>query len=453
MAQPDPESVGVVEMMRRRARARRDRARAGRLHQRARHVDAARRRRRDAGDQGGLRRPRVRARRVVDEVGDRPLLRRGGRDRGDDVRARGPRRRAAADDQLRAPRSRSATSTTCRTRRARREVDVALSNAMGLGGHNGCVLVGRVDSTTPRRRHARRSAANRARRRPRRAPRRPAGRTGSGSRSTRIPAAFALRMPLCESSTAAQRGRVDAEPPRRLEVDVRRRLAARDLLGRDRRGEEAARAPPARAPRRSAAGSTTTRRRAASAPRAARPPRRAPGDQRQPLAVPRLHAPHDLVGDLLRLLGHAELVVHVPRPLERAHPHHRPLRLVVVAAAALARAAPRAPRPRAPPSGSARRPGRRRRRRSRGVVLARRRRRARGARRPELDRETSPTKNVWSPASCSRDDAALEPAERAFEQRRRLPLARDSIPVPVRDRRHAAREVLRERRPGRRRAG
>ncbi|MDX6441696.1 MAG: hypothetical protein QOE43_1425, partial [Gaiellaceae bacterium] len=24
-------------------------------------------------------------------------------------------------------------------------IDVALSNAMGLGGHNGCVLVGRVD--------------------------------------------------------------------------------------------------------------------------------------------------------------------------------------------------------------------------------------------------------------------------------------------------------------------
>jgi 3-oxoacyl-(acyl-carrier-protein) synthase len=24
-------------------------------------------------------------------------------------------------------------------------VDVALSNAMGLGGHNGCVLFGRVD--------------------------------------------------------------------------------------------------------------------------------------------------------------------------------------------------------------------------------------------------------------------------------------------------------------------
>jgi 3-oxoacyl-[acyl-carrier-protein] synthase II len=25
------------------------------------------------------------------------------------------------------------------------QVDVALSNAMGLGGHNGCVLVGRVE--------------------------------------------------------------------------------------------------------------------------------------------------------------------------------------------------------------------------------------------------------------------------------------------------------------------
>ena len=46
-----------------RARAQRRRAGAGRLHQRARHVDAARRPRGDEGDQGGLRRPRVRARR------------------------------------------------------------------------------------------------------------------------------------------------------------------------------------------------------------------------------------------------------------------------------------------------------------------------------------------------------------------------------------------------------
>ena len=101
------------------ARARRGRAAARRLHQRPRHLDAARGRGRDEGDQGRLRRPRLRARGLVDQVDDGPLLRGGGRDRGDDVRARGARRRAAADDQLRAPRSRPATSTTCRTRRAR----------------------------------------------------------------------------------------------------------------------------------------------------------------------------------------------------------------------------------------------------------------------------------------------------------------------------------------------
>ena len=102
-------------------------ARAGRgrpervgLHQRARHVDAARRRGRDEGDQGRLRRPRLRARGLLDQVGDGPLLRGGRRDRGDDVRARGPRRRAPADDQLRATRIPTATSTTSRTRRARR---------------------------------------------------------------------------------------------------------------------------------------------------------------------------------------------------------------------------------------------------------------------------------------------------------------------------------------------
>ena len=40
---------------------------------------------------------------------------------------------------------RPATSTTSPTRRGRPTIDVALSNAMGLGGHNGCVLFGRVD--------------------------------------------------------------------------------------------------------------------------------------------------------------------------------------------------------------------------------------------------------------------------------------------------------------------
>ena len=52
MAQPDPESVGVAEMMRAALPAAGRRARARRLHQRARHVDAAGRPRGDEGDQG-----------------------------------------------------------------------------------------------------------------------------------------------------------------------------------------------------------------------------------------------------------------------------------------------------------------------------------------------------------------------------------------------------------------
>ena len=38
----------------------------------------------------------------------------------------------------------SATSTTFPNESREAEVDVALSNAMGLGGHNACVLVGRI---------------------------------------------------------------------------------------------------------------------------------------------------------------------------------------------------------------------------------------------------------------------------------------------------------------------
>ena len=51
------------------------RARARRLRQRARHLDAARRPRRDPGAAPGVRRPRLRAGRLLDEVGHRPLLR------------------------------------------------------------------------------------------------------------------------------------------------------------------------------------------------------------------------------------------------------------------------------------------------------------------------------------------------------------------------------------------
>ena len=145
MLQPDPDSVGVVAMMRAALEPVRGLARPGRLHQRARDRDAAGRPRRDAGDQGGLRRPRLRAGHLLDEVDARAHVRRGRRDRGGRVRARDPRgRRSRRRSTTRTPIPTS-TSTTSPTRRARPTIRVALSNAMGLGGHNGCVLLGRVD--------------------------------------------------------------------------------------------------------------------------------------------------------------------------------------------------------------------------------------------------------------------------------------------------------------------
>ena len=90
-----------------------------RLHQRPRDLDAARRRERDACDQGRARRGEgPQDADLLHEGRDRPLPRRLRRDRGDHVDLRRAARRRAADDQLRVSRSRSATSTTSRTRRA-----------------------------------------------------------------------------------------------------------------------------------------------------------------------------------------------------------------------------------------------------------------------------------------------------------------------------------------------
>jgi hypothetical protein len=130
--------------------------------------------------------------------------------------------------------------------------------------------------------------------------------------------------------------RFHTEPAGRLEVHVRRGLAAPDLLGRHRRGEvpREAREVQDSVDQRSVRGGRDRE----------RPPRRQPldrfaraGDQWQALAVPRLHPPHDLGRDLIRLLGNAQLVVHVPGPLQGAHPHHGALRLVVVPRPALLR--------------------------------------------------------------------------------------------------------------------
>ena len=100
---------------------RRHLARRGRLRQRARDVDPARR-------FGGDSRPEARSRRgegvrdagFLDEGRDRPLPRCRRRSRGHLHHPRRAARRAPADDQLRGPGSRRATSTTSPTRRVRR---------------------------------------------------------------------------------------------------------------------------------------------------------------------------------------------------------------------------------------------------------------------------------------------------------------------------------------------
>ena len=163
------------------------------------------------------------------------------------------------------------------------------------------------------------------------------------------------------------------------------------------------------------------------------------------LAVAGGHQLDDVGVDLFGRNVDAELVVDVPRPLRRAHAHHRPLCLVVVAAAVLADVAladlvpdrlavdddaveveddgfdahdsARYP----PPTWT-----------------------SGGASSPSSAASTSPTNSVWSPTSHSDREAAFEPADRAGQERRALRSLVVGDAVPHRDRRHAAREVLRE---------
>ena len=106
-----------------------------------------------------------------------------------------------------------------------RGLEVALSNAMGLGGHNGCVLLGRVRRSDRRgpasagrrgSRHGppqRAPRATRSRRPPARAPPHPAVVRGSDTRSRTSRPPCAARIPFAESSTAAHRS--GATPSRR----------------------------------------------------------------------------------------------------------------------------------------------------------------------------------------------------------------------------------------------
>ena len=107
ITEPDPTGVNPARAMTMAFGDAGGRSERDRLHQRARHLDAARRRERDAGDQARARRgERAQDAGLLDEGRDRPLPRRGRRGRGDVHDPRGRARRAAADDQLRGAGSR-----------------------------------------------------------------------------------------------------------------------------------------------------------------------------------------------------------------------------------------------------------------------------------------------------------------------------------------------------------
>ena len=188
----------------------------------------------------------------------------------------------------------------------------------------------------------------RARCRRARAPRHPAGSSRSGSRSC------ACRRPSrsgCPSaSPRPQRSARPERPAGARPRDTRPGPACpRDLLRRDRGPEEP------RQPGQLEGGidqRAVGRRREAERPARREPldSRSRPRDQRQLLVVARLHQLHDVGADLLGRSGHAECPRQISRPLGRAHPHHRPLRLLVVASPAARRRSGRAPRPRPPRS-------------------------------------------------------------------------------------------------------
>ncbi len=92
---------------------------ADRLHQCARHLDAAGRYRRDHGGEARVRRPRGQARGQFHQVDDRPPARCGGRRRGGVLGARRARPDRAADDQPVQPGPGLRSGLRAATRRAR----------------------------------------------------------------------------------------------------------------------------------------------------------------------------------------------------------------------------------------------------------------------------------------------------------------------------------------------
>ena len=106
ITQPAEDGDGAYRVMQASLRDAGVEAEAGRLRQRAWHLDSARRCHRNAGAQARFRRARKKDRRKLDQVHDRPSARRRGWFGSGNQRAGAARPKAAADHQLRASRSR-----------------------------------------------------------------------------------------------------------------------------------------------------------------------------------------------------------------------------------------------------------------------------------------------------------------------------------------------------------
>jgi hypothetical protein len=132
--------------------------------------------------------------------------------------------------------------------------------------------------------------------------------------------------------------RRDAETVGGLEVDVWRRLAARYLLRRDGDAEAVGEAGE---PERFLEHLPVRGRREGQREGIRSPPHRRDRarQQRQLAPVGLEHPLDDFAVDRVRVVRHACVVMQVPRPLGRAHSHHRPLHRLVIPAAALAHVA------------------------------------------------------------------------------------------------------------------
>jgi len=121
-----------------------------------------------------------------------------------------------------------------------------------------------------------------------------------------------------------------------LQIDVGRRLAARDLLGRHGRSEEIG---DAHQLQRSVDHRPIRRGGKPEGPAQRQPADRLDRavDEREPVAVTLEHPLDDQPVQLVGRVSKTELLVHVARPLGRAHAHHFCLRAFVPPAASLTR--------------------------------------------------------------------------------------------------------------------